>query len=261
MYGALDVSLGRRVVVKVRHLPQQAKRARARFLREARAAGAVQHPNIVNIFDFGAEGDLVFLVMELVEGRTLAQLLKQEGRLDHRRALSILMPIFSAVARLHAHGVIHRDIKPSNILLRSGDESRPSLSDFGLSRFVEEFSDVTGTGETLGTPEYMAPEMTRSARAATEQSDQFALGVTLYECLTGERPFRGATPYQSVRAVLTRSLPVPSAFNAELPEDLDSSVMRALHRSPQERFDSVDAMAEALSGFGNYDPEWPTAAR
>jgi|CZKU01.1.fsa_nt_gi hypothetical protein len=252
VYEAIDASLGRRVAVKVCPMPGNgvlARRDQERFFREARAAAQVRHPNVVTVFDFGVEGDLAFLVMELVEGETLADLLRRERRLEVSRALDILLPILSAVAELHAHGVVHRDIKPANILLERGDSPCAKLVDFGISRFIDEPSTLTESGMTVGTPEYMAPEATRGSQVATERSDQYALGVVLYECATGTKPFRGATSYDVMDAVVRGELVPPSVLEPSLPDAFDRIVLHAMHREPHERFGSVDDLAGALLPF------------
>lgn len=224
VYEAVDMGLRRRVALKVSPMPgggALARREEARFLREARAAAHARHQNIVRLFDFGIEGDLAFLVMELVEGETLADRLRCDGAIGVARTLEILLPILSATAGLHAQGVLHRDIKPANILLGCGDGSSPKLADFGLSRFVEEASTLTETGVILGTPEYMAPEVMRSSHEAGERSDQYALGVVLYECVTGTKPFRGATSYEVMHAVVRGMTTLPSVLEPSLPSDFD----------------------------------------
>ncbi len=249
VYEALDTSLSRRVAFKMLPMADggtRAQRDKTRFLREARAAAHIRHPNVVSVFDFGIEGDLAFLIMELVEGETLAALLKRKGILGIARALEILLPILSATAELHAQGVVHRDIKPANILLGSADAAPVKLADFGLSRFVGEASTLTESGVTVGTPEYMAPEVTRGSHKASEWSDQYALGIVLYECVTGTRPFRGATSYEVMHAVVHGTLLPPSALEPSLPKDLDGLVLRATHRDPRERFESVDQLAGML---------------
>jgi serine/threonine protein kinase len=253
VYEAFDTALGRRVALKARPMPGGAAAARekARFLREARAAAHVRHPNVVNVFDLGIEGDVAFLVMELVEGETLAELLKRGGALEVSRALEILLPILSATAELHAAGVVHRDIKPANILLAREAGGPPKLGDFGLSRFVEEASTLTESGVTIGTPEYMAPEVTRGSHEASEYSDQYALGIVLYECTTGAKPFRGATSYELMHAVVHGSVLPPSALEPSLSEAFDRVVLRATHREPRERFESVDELARALVPFSS----------
>jgi serine/threonine-protein kinase len=253
VYEAMDPAIGRRIAVKVCHLPGDAEKRRvlqARFLREARAAGRVRHPSAVNVFDFGTEDDRAFLVMELVEGETLAQRLKRGGPIGVTAALDLLLPVFSAVAALHANGVLHRDIKPANILLEGKDAPRAKLADFGLSRFIEEDSSITESGVMLGTPDYMAPEIVRRAGAVSERSDQYALAIVFYECLTGTRPFRGAELYELLHEVICGTLLRPSVLVPSLPEELDSAIVRAMSRDPEQRFGSVDDFARALASPG-----------
>lgn len=249
VYEAMDTALGRRVAIKVRPMPggaASATRDETRFFREARAAAQIRHAHVVSLFDFGIEGDIAFLVMELVEGETLASLLRREGALGTGRTLEVLLPILLATAELHAQGVVHRDIKPANILLARGNGGSPKLADFGLSRFVAEASTLTELGMTVGTPEYMAPEVVRGSHEASERSDQYALGVVLYECLTGAKPFRGETTYEVMESVIHGPVLPPSAIDASLAKAVDRVVLRAMQREPRRRFESLDALAEAL---------------
>jgi serine/threonine-protein kinase len=268
VYEALDSSLGRRVALKLGNVaePNAGGPVEARFLREARAAAQVDHPNVVRLFDAGIEGDLAYLVMELIDGETLADRLKRGGRLGVSASPGLLLPILSAVSRLHAHGVVHRDIKPANILLGNealvdvasrvdGDRAREAagcvkLADFGLSRFVAEVSTLTDSGMSVGTPEYMAPEAMRGSRLTGEASDQYSLGVVLYECLTGIKPFSGATSYDLMSAVLGAPVAAPSSLEPSIPRALDAVVLRAMSRDPGDRFPSMVEFAEALARFG-----------
>jgi serine/threonine protein kinase len=241
VYEAVDGTLGRRVALKVRLVPDAEGAGGApevRFTREAQAAARVCHPNIVGTYDFGVDGDLAYLVMELVEGETLGQLLRREGALGVARTLEIMLPILAAVAELHAHGIVHRDIKPSNILLTRTGAPGPKLADFGVSRFIEEPSSITGAGVLLGTPGYMAPEATHSPHGATEATDQYALGIVLYECATGKKPLCGE-------------------MESSLADLFTSIVSRATQLRTDMRFPSVDALGDALVALA---PE-PAATR
>ena len=264
VYEALDASSARRVALKLAHLPEAnaGDPIKTRFLREVRAAGQVAHPHVVTLYEAGIEGDIAFLAMELVEGETLAARIRREGALGVAATLELLLPILSAVASLHAHGIVHRDIKPGNILLGEASasaitsgESRPpagpcvKLADFGLSRFIEEPSALTESGMAVGTLEYMAPETTRDSRRAGEASDQYSLGVVLYECLTGAKPFGGVTTYDLMEAIHRGPIAAPSALEAEVPVSVDRIVLRAMNRDPAVRFDSVADLAEALQPF------------
>src|SRR5579859_4689602 len=214
VYEAVDPSLGRRVALKVLH-PRvgdatQAGLAAARFQREGRAAAQVRHAHVVNVFDFGVQDGSPFLVMELVEGETLSERLRRDGKIPLPRLMEALLPILSAAAELHAAGIVHRDIKPANILLARGGTWDPKLADFGVSRWEDGSPSITHSGTILGTPEYMAPELIRTKQGATELSDQYALGVVLYECATGEKPFAGDTTYELLHAVVTSNPAPPS---------------------------------------------------
>jgi serine/threonine protein kinase len=253
VYEAVHESLRRRVALKVLHRPAadpaQAEREAERFLREGRAAAQVRHTHVVDVYDFGVEDGLAFLVMELVQGESLAQLLRRETTLPLERCVEILLPVLSAVAELHAAGIVHRDIKPANILLPRGVHPCPKLADFGVSRFDDESPGITQSGALVGTPEYMAPELMLATARAGEKTDQYALGVTAYECATGQRPFRGATEYELMHAIVSAKLVAPSVRERSLPEAFDRVVLRAMHRDPARRFASIDELAESLLAF------------
>jgi serine/threonine-protein kinase len=255
VYEAVHRSLGRRAALKVLSVPPadaaHAERMAVRFLREGRIAAQVRHPHIVDVFDFGMHGEVPYLVMELVEGETLARLLQRETKLALARAIEILLPILSAVAELHAAGIVHRDIKPGNILLAGRRERWPKLSDFGVSRLDDGSPSITRSGVTLGTPEYMAPERMRAAGAATERSDQYALGATLYEVTSGIKPFGAETAHDLLQAIARGDLVPPSAREPSLPKAFDEVLLRAMNREPGGRFSSVDELAVALLPFAS----------
>jgi Protein kinase domain len=268
VYEAIDADLGRRVALKVLHtraVPPgagavDAGGAQARFLHEGRIAAQIRHPHVVDVFDVGVDEGVSFLVMELVGGETLAQLLARESRLALAQAVEILLPIASAVAELHANGVVHRDIKPSNILLAGGGAIRPQLTDFGVSSAYGNANPgeaALAEGAIRGTPAYLAPEVIRSPASAGERSDQYAIGALLYECVTGHKPFGGATPYATMRAALHDALTPPSTRCPQLPAALDEVILRAMHRDPEQRFASVSALGASLLAFA----EPPIAAR
>ncbi len=259
VYEAHHEALGRRVAIKVLHaLAAEAPKAgiaRARFLREGRAAAQVRHDHVVDVFDFGVDEGTPFLVMELVEGESLAERIEREGTLPLATALELMLPILSAVGALHAAGIIHRDLKPANILLgrgRAGDVS-PKVVDFGVSRADDDLPGLTESGVVVGSYPYMPPEQARACKEATEQADQYAIGAILYECATGKRPFDGNSPYDLTHAILHAPLIPPSERNAELPKALDAVLARALSRDPESRFKCVDDLGAALLAFA--DPE------
>ena len=252
VYEAVHSALGRRVALKILHTHAHgvdASKRNARFLREGRAAAQIRHPHVLDVYDFGVANDLTFLVMELVEGESLAQLLRGERKLRVERAVEVLLPILSAAAELHAGGIIHRDIKPANVLLARGPSVCPKLADFGVSRFDDGSPGITDSGAMLGTIEYMAPELIRAESIADERSDQYSLGVTLYECVTGQKPFQGSAPYDLMQAIVGAAVVAPSACEPSVPVSFDDVVLRAMHRDPAQRFSCIDDLAEALLPF------------
>jgi serine/threonine-protein kinase len=229
--------------------------AHLRFLREARLVQLVRHPNVVSLFEVGFELGRPFLVMELLKGETLSAYLARKGHLAVANVVELFAPITAAVAAIHDARILHRDLKLSNVLLaRRGGATEPVVLDFGISRATEEDSEdgsLTGSGGLLGTPSYLSPEQTLNAKAATPLSDVYALGVMLYECLTGERPFAGSSPYEIMHAILNAPVRPPSQHRGAVPAELDGIVLRALSRDPMGRFASVRALGSALLRFGD----------
>jgi serine/threonine-protein kinase len=251
VYEARHKALGKRVAIKVLHEHLAANEvSAARFLREGRAAAAIRHPNVVEVFEVGIHDGVPFLVMELLEGSDLASHLRTHGPLSPPEAIAILLPTASAIAAAHAAGVVHRDLKPRNIFLAREPPTglRPKVVDFGISKLSqgEEDRALTATESLLGTLEYMAPEQARSAKNADERSDQYALGVILYESLTGQKPFEGGSAYELLHAIVTAPFATPRSMGVPLDPALESVILRAMRRDPQERFDSVASMGRAL---------------
>jgi serine/threonine-protein kinase len=227
-----------------------------RFMREAQALAGLRHPHIVQILDSGIEDGRPFIVMEMLEGESLAALLAREPILPPRRIAELFLPVLSAVATIHDRGIVHRDLKPANIVLarREGVGPTPVLLDFGISRIEglsPEETDLTHSEALLGTLRYLSPEQLRSAKLASPRSDQYALGVMLYECATGKRPFAGGSHYDLMHAIVTAAVPAPSALVPELPRGFDDVVRRAMSREPGDRFPSARALGSALLTFGD----------
>ena len=245
VYRARDPIIGRALAIKVVSLSgglaDDAKEEyRQRFFREAQAAGNLHHPNIVTVFDAGEERGVPYLVMELVEGESLAQRLKRAGKLSVEEASSIARQVAAGLAYAHEKGVVHRDIKPANILLDA--KGRAAITDFGVARLSA--SDLTRTGEVLGTPNFMSPEQVLG-QALDGRSDLFSLGVVYYLMLTGERPFKG----EEVSAIcynVVHSEPVPPVSSLALPGEVAGVLERLLRKSPAERFADGEAAAAAL---------------
>jgi serine/threonine protein kinase len=263
VYEARHRTLGRRVAIKVLHAGEAELTASEitpkRFAREGRAAARVRHPHVVEVYDYATDKGMPYLVMELVEGETMAARVSREAPMSVAVLTELLLPVVSAVAELHAAGIVHRDLKPANILLahdRSGGVC-PKVADFGVSRFVDVTSTLTGPDTVLGTYAYMAPEQALGSRGATEQSDQYALGVMLYECATGRTPSGATRASRPTRLHARDELPPPSAKNPFVSRELDRVILRALSHEAGDRFACVDDLGAALLPFA----EPHTAAR
>jgi eukaryotic-like serine/threonine-protein kinase len=245
VHAAHDRVLHRQVAIKLIHenLVQDPV-SRERFAREARLAAGLQHPNTVAVFDVGEDDGRPFIVMELVEGRSLADRLRDEGRLPVEDVVAVGGAVLAGLGAAHERGLVHRDVKPSNILLPEGGGVK--LADFGVATaLADAASRLTGTGQVLGTPRYLAPECVAGQRA-TAASDLYSLGAVLYECLAGRAPFEAPTPVAV--AVAHQREPVPSLQSAapQVPGPIAAVVEQALAKDPNARPANADAMREAL---------------
>src|SRR5712691_8708312 len=217
--------------------------AQQRFRREARAAGRMQHPNAVTVTDFGATDDgYLYIVMELLEGRTLRDLLVHEAPLDSARAVSFMLQTCAAVGAAHEAGLIHRDLKPANIFI----EQRPNLPaiakvlDFGVAKFVveehdDDYNTLTQVGAIIGTPRYMSPEQCSGAAPLTPASDVYSLGIILYEMLTGAVPFSAETPLAVAMKQVTEAPRLPREVVPSIPKELETVVLHALAKHAADR--------------------------
>lgn len=242
VYRAVDTRLDRVLALKVMH-PALATDASfvERFIREAKSVARLAHPNVVAVFDQGAQGAYVYLAMEYVAGCTLRDVLRERGALQPRAALDILEPVLAALGAAHRAGFVHRDMKPENVLI--GDDGRVKVADFGLVRAVG--SDTNTTGTVLGTVSYLAPEQIEHGTADT-RTDVYACGVVLYEMLTGAKPHTGDSPAQVIYQHLNEDVPAPSAVVPGLAAELDELVASAAARNPEVRpFDAVALLAES----------------
>jgi len=247
VYLAEDTQLGREVALKILH-PQYAGDDSfvERFRREALAAAKLQHPNIVQIYDSGREGDFNFIVMEYVEGQPLKDRLADEGPLEIGEASRIAREVLTALAYAHRTGLVHRDIKPGNILL--SEDGKVQVTDFGIAR-AEAGSTMTQTGTILGTAYYLSPEQAQGL-PLDGRSDIYSLGVVLYEMLTGRRPFEGDSPV-SIAYKHVREMPKPpTAYRQDLPRPLEAIVLTALTKKPEDRYSSAALMRRDLEAFG-----------
>ncbi|MFJ9828469.1 Stk1 family PASTA domain-containing Ser/Thr kinase [Streptomyces sp. NPDC101160] len=241
VYRAVDIRLDRVLALKVMH-PELATDAAfvERFMREAKSVARLAHPNVVGVFDQGADGAYVYLAMEYVAGCTLRDVLRERGALRPRAALDVLEPVLAALGAAHRAGFVHRDMKPENVLI--GDDGRVKVADFGLVRAVGTATDTTGA--VLGTVSYLAPEQIEHGTADT-RADVYACGVVLYEMLTGAKPHTGDTPAQVLYQHLNTDVPAPSAAVPGLAGELDAVVASATARDPELRpYDAVALLAQ-----------------
>jgi predicted Ser/Thr protein kinase len=244
VYKAQQASLGRAVAIKV--LPKtfcSDGMFIQRFGREARAAAAVRHPNIIEVYDIGQDGGRHYIAMEFIEGETLGELLKREGQLPPERALAMLKDVASALAEAHEYGVLHRDIKPANILIDL--KGRVKVADFGLAKQAGVDVTVTVTGASLGTPLYMPPEISRG-KAADARSDLYSLGATFYQALAGKPPFDGVTPAELIVKHIEERVPPLQKLAPDASPALCRVIHKLLRKKPEERVQSAEALLEAL---------------
>jgi len=248
IYSALDTRLDRSVAVKIMH-PHLAQDEEfvSRFIKEAKAAAALSHPNIVNVQDQGWNTGgvpAVFIVMELVEGATLRDYLDEQGALGVESALRYLVPILSALAAAHERGIVHRDIKPENILISK--EGRVKVADFGLARGALLGNTMTGESSIiLGSVSYLSPEQVQRG-IADERSDVYATAIVAFEMLTGKKPFEGETPIQIAYKHVNEKVPAPSTINSKVPATLDALIQRATDTDPDKRPANAGEFLSAL---------------
>lgn len=242
VYVATDMRLERRVALKVMHAHLSDDSVfQSRFIQEARSAARLADPHVVNVFDQGQDGELAYLVMEYLPGITLRDLLKEQRRLSVTQTITVMDAVLEGLSAAHDAGLIHRDVKPENVLL--AEDGRIKIGDFGLARAS---SANTATGaQLLGTIAYLAPELVTRG-TADARSDIYALGIMLYEMLTGLQPFRGEQPMQIAYQHATDSVPRPSVRNPGVPEQIDELVLWATEKDPDERPADAAEMLERL---------------
>jgi serine/threonine protein kinase len=262
VYRAVHIHLNRPAAIKVLHSSQAADSSfQARFLREARAAAALAHPNIVEVFDFGEQDGVSYLVMELIPDGSLQRLLRQrsaEKGWTLGLGVDLVRQAAEGLAYAHTHHMVHRDIKPDNLLLQrldapdQPDESEIAeryhlkISDFGLARLIDESGDLTATGMVMGTPTYMSPEQCQGTDL-DGRSDLYSLGVVLYEVATGSPPFRARTLSEAVFKHISEAPARPRTIQPNLPPALEDVILRCLEKQPDDRFATGTALSAALA--------------
>jgi eukaryotic-like serine/threonine-protein kinase len=244
VFVATDERLGRRVAVKV--LKEQFAddpRFVERFRREARAAGALSHPHVAGVYDFGEDSGRHFMVMEMAPGRDLAQVLREEGQLSPDRVVRIGTQIAEALGHAHSAGLVHRDIKPANVII--GEKDKVKVTDFGIARAAGD-ATLTATGSVLGTAHYISPEQAAGDKIGPA-TDIYSLGIVLYEMLTGTLPFTGDSALAVAMRHVSDEVPRPSDLNRDVPDSLDGVVAKATAKAPQDRYASGSDLATALA--------------
>jgi len=244
VYRGLDPVLNRTVAIKVL-LPQFARDASfvERFRREAQAAARLNHPNIVSVYDTGADGDTQYIVMEFIEGRTLAEFLDAGRRPTPVQGAEITQKICSALTAAHAQGVIHRDIKPGNVMVTR--EGTVKVMDFGIARMTSGVETAPQTSAVLGTASYLSPEQAQGG-PLDARTDIYSLGTVLYEMLAGRPPFMGESPVAVAYKQVNEAPIPPSQINADVPPRLDAVVMRSLSKNPANRYQTAQEFSEDL---------------
>ncbi len=253
VYLAHDPQIGRKVAVKTIKpkegaRPEEVAEGKARFLREAQAAGKLLHPNIVTIFDVFEDQGTMFIVMEYVEGILLDHFCVKGRLMQLETALTLVCQGLSALDYAHRHGIVHRDIKPGNMIVVNGESLK--VMDFGLAKEAD--AHLTQTGMVIGTPHYMSPEQIQG-KLLDGRSDLFSMGVVLYEMVTGERPFRGEALSTIIYKILHETPTEPRQLNPDLPETLSRIIQRALNKNPEDRFLTGQAFIEALTHYSEMD--------
>ena len=246
VYKATDTALERTVAVKTVNMTLErdgAEKYEARFYQEARAAGSLNHPNIVTVYDVGKEGNVAYMAMEFIQGAELRTLLAEGRALPVAQSVSIAAQVAEGLAYAHEHGVVHRDIKPANIMVL--DEGPVKITDFGIARMRANNDELTQSGMMLGSPKYMSPEQVIGKRA-DHRSDIFSLGVILYEMLTGNAPFTGENVTALMYQIVNFVPPAPSAVSPAVPELLNFIVAKMLAKPLEERYQSAQELANDL---------------
>jgi len=250
VYEGIDPRLGRRVAIKTilkSHLDEDTARDYSmRFVREAQAVARLNHPNIVQVYDFGEEADIAYLVMEFIKGKELKNFFDANERFDLKEAVRVMCELCDALEFAHNAGIIHRDIKPANVMIDA--QARTKLTDFGVARVQD--SDKTSVertqaGTMVGTPAYMSPEQITGGNL-DKRTDVFSAGIILYQFLTGEKPFTGSGAWTIAKKIIQEEPPLPSSLNNAITPVFDAVVNRALAKNPDQRFQSARDLAVAL---------------
>ncbi len=253
VYEAIDPVIQRKVALKTIRFDrfssgEELAELQTRFQHEAQAAGGLSHPNIVTIYDVGTDQEATFLAMEFIEGDSLEHLIATKRKWQIETVLAMISKVGEALEYAHEKGIIHRDIKPANILVDYA--GRPRIVDFGIARLSS--STMTRTSMTLGTPSYMAPEQI-AGQKVDKRADIFSLGVILYEMLTYQKPFAGSDVTTIIFKIMQQDPPLPRAIEQEIPKGLEYVIMKALSKSPEDRYQSCRELNDDLADYKKFE--------
>jgi eukaryotic-like serine/threonine-protein kinase len=247
IYKAQDLSLGRTVAIKIlRPTLTNDPSFLARFRNEARSVANLTHPNIVTIHDFGSEGSTHYIVMEFVEGQDLKKVIKAEGALPIDRALNFAIQIAAGIGFAHRAGLVHADVKPQNILVKGDDVLK--VTDFGIAQALSDAQPNERQAVVWGSPHYFAPEQARGERP-TPASDVYAIGIVMFEMLTGRLPFSGNNQQELALAHIREPIPMVTDFNPAIPESVARIVYKTMSKDPTQRYRMADQLGHILSGY------------
>jgi serine/threonine-protein kinase len=258
VYLANDLRHDRTVAIKLLQPDITSALTAERFLREIRITARLQHPNILGLFDSGAEAGFCYYVMPYVEGETLRERLEREGRFELPEAVAVATDLSAALSYAHSRGVVHRDLKPENVLFSAG---KAMLADFGLARALSEGQrTITVAGMSLGTPAYMSPEQAQGAEGIDHRSDIYALGCIIFETVAGQPPFTGPGVGRIIQQHVQNPPPPVRQFRPDAPAALDAVLQKALAKDPAARFQSADDMLTSIRRVSGGDAETAPAS-
>jgi len=247
VYKAKDRLLNRYVAIKILR-PEFAKDEKflENFKKESQAAAGLSHPNIVNVYDVGKEGNIHFIVMELIVGKSLSQVIEEKGKLNYKEAISIASQVASALSLAHKNQIVHRDVKPHNILITESGTAK--LADFGIARAVSKESIAEGSDKIMGSVHYFSPEQARGSYV-DERSDIYSLGIVLFEMLTGKVPFDGDNPISIALMHINNHLPSVTEIVPGLPPQLERVIAKATDKYQTNRYRTADELIEELDNI------------
>ena len=251
VYKVHDIQLDRTVALKTLIAETDSDAQINRFIKEAKATAALDHPHIVRVHDIGVFDKTPYFTMDLVSGSSLKEFLKFT-QVDTPQLVAIMLKVIDAVHYAHSQGIIHRDIKPANIMIDK--DLQPKIMDFGLAKVVGSQDDMSKTGDVVGTPAYMSPEQARGDKKINRRADVYSLGATLYQAITGRAPFEGVTYINIIQQVWNDEPIHPRSLNPETSVELEAIILKCLEKDPQKRYKNAASLAKDLNNFLEHRP-------